>query len=237
MDKALAHLHNIFGAQVAEWHAQYFKRIQAIPNAKSVFDRISSTSDKEQIEDYLAEIRFALIFLGLRFEVTFEPFGKQGPDLQVKRDNHQMIVEVMRFRKVYPGPSALNLEDENLDLPIYGNPPRDVRKSFEKILSKFRQVNGQYSIIAIWNDDEDLEEVEVRTAANEISNDVGNDILSIPHGLLFILYGSKWIGRNKQLHCFPFRILEEPYCKWKTELENQIVSSIIYNAVFSQRSI
>ena len=233
MDKAIKQIHQILGAEVAEFQEQCFKRIQAVRGVNNVFARIATSKDKEQIEDYLVEIRFGIVFLGLGFEIEFEPLGRQGPDLRIKRENHQMIIEIMRFRKIFPGPPPFNPNDENLILPTYGNSPRDIRKTFEKVLSKFRQLNDQHSMIAIWNDDGDLEEVEVRTAVNDICADVAKGILSIPLKLLFVLYGSQWIGRNKQLHCFPFCYLEEPFRTWKIEIENQIVSNVIRRTIFS----
>jgi hypothetical protein len=39
----------------------------------------------EVLSDYIAEIRFGLIFAGLRYEFEFEPLGEKGPDLLVSR--------------------------------------------------------------------------------------------------------------------------------------------------------
>jgi hypothetical protein len=44
-----------------------------MPGSKHLFRRIALTPDKEQLEDYFAEIRFALIFAGLGFQVEIEP--------------------------------------------------------------------------------------------------------------------------------------------------------------------
>lgn len=230
MDKALANLKQLLGEQAAQRYRIYFERVRQMPGANKVFGRIASATDKEQLADYLAEIQYALIFTGLGFEVEFEPSGSKGPDLGIARDGQQAIVEIMRFRKIYPGPPVLDLSDENLVLPAYGNPPRDIRKAFEKILAKFAQVGSQPGIIAIWNDDEDLEEAETETAVSDIRSDVGKGILSLPSGLLFVLYGSKWIG-NKQLYCFPFRRLGQPYEAWKAEIEMALVSDHIRRAL------
>jgi hypothetical protein len=215
MDKILANLKRLLGEQAAQQRQIYLERVRQMQGANRVLGRIASAADKEQLADYLVEIQYALVFAGLGFEVEFEPLGSKGPDLGVARDGQKAIVEIMRFRKVHPGPPMLDLSDENLVLPAYGDPPRDIRKTFEKILAKFPQVRSQQGIIAIWNDDEDLEEAETETAVSNICIDAGKGILALPSGLLFILYGSKWIG-NKQLYCFPFRRLEQPYQAWKT---------------------
>lgn len=230
MDKAIANLKQLLGEQAAQQRRIYFERVRQMPGANKVFGRIASATDKEQLADYLVEIQYALIFAGLGFKVEFEPSGSKGPDLGIARDGQQAIVEIMRFRKIYPGPPELDLSDENLVLPAYGNPPRDMRKAFEKILAKFTQIGGQPGIIAIWNDDEDLEEVETRTAVSDIRTDAGKGILSLPSGFLFVVYGSKWIG-NKQLYCFPFHRLDEVHQAWATELEMAMVSDHIRRAL------
>lgn len=230
MDKALENVKQLLGKQAAQGYRKYFERVQQMLGFNKVFGRIASAIDKEQLADYLVEIQYALIFAGLSFQVGFEPLGNKGPDLGITRDGQSIIVEVKRFRKMYPGPPILDHSDQNLILPEYGNPPRDIRKAFEKIQLKFPQVSNQLSIIAIWNDDEDLEEVETKMAVNDLRNDASQGKLSLPNGLLFVLYGSKWIG-NKQLYCFPVRHLDQPYQIWREELERATVEELIRRAL------
>ena len=236
MDKALQKIAQ-FGNQYAiQWVQKQFERIQRMSGANRIFRRIASASDKEQLDDYLAEVLYALVFAGLEFRVEIEPFGSKGPDLKVSRACHSAAVEVTRFRKMYPGPPVLDLEDENLRLPEYGNPPRDIRKAFEKILAKFSQIENEQAIIAIWNDDEDLEELEVATAVNDMRRDAHRRVLSLPSGLLFVLYGSKWVraGDHKQLYCFPLRHVEQPYqATWQQELDTSTVSELIQRALIN----
>ena len=61
-------------------------------------------------------------------------------------------------------PPVLDLECDDLELPGHGNPPRDIRKAAEKIRAKFPQIGSEQAIIAIWNDEEELEELEVEAA-------------------------------------------------------------------------
>jgi hypothetical protein len=121
-----------------------------------------------------------LIFAGLHFDVQIEPLGRRGPDLKVSRDNHEAFVEVTRFRKVSSGPPPLDLSDENLVLQVYGNPLRDIQKTFDKLVAKFRQVQDAQAIIAIWNDDGDLEELEVQAAVVNLWEDASSGILQLP---------------------------------------------------------
>jgi hypothetical protein len=231
MDKSLANLEHLLGEQAAKQRRIYLERVRQMQGAHRVLGRITSAADKEQLADYLIEIQYALIFAGLGFEVEFEPLGSKGPDLGIARDGQRVVVEIMRFRKIRPGPPMLDLSDENLNLQVYGNPPRDIRKAFEKILAKIPQVGDVHGIIAIWNDDEDLEEVETETAVSDIRSDASKGILVLPNGLLFVLYGSKWIG-DKQLYCFPFRHLDQLYRIWMTEIETAMVSDHIRRALF-----
>jgi len=235
MDKALANIQRLFGEKVVRRYQKQLACIQQMPGANRLFKRIASTSDKEQLQDYLGEVRYALVFAGLGFQVEIEPLGGKGPDLGISRDGHSAIVEIMRFRKVFPGPPELDLSDEDMTLPEYGNIPRDIRKSFEKIIAKFPQVDTQQGIIAIWNDEEELEEAEVITAVDRIRDEAIRKIISLPPGISHVLYASKWIGgrcTDKQIYCLPVRYLIEPHLiAWQDELDNSTVDELIRRAL------
>ena len=234
VDKALQKVEQLFDKDVAQFWHPCFKRLQLIPGANHIFKRIASSEDIEQLQDYLTEIRYALLFVGLRFQVEIEPLGPKGPDLKIIRDGHPILVEITRFRKIYPGPPVLDLSDENTILPTYGNPPRDIRKAFEKILKKFPQVGDDEAIIAIWNDDEDMEEVEVNTAVIDLRNDAAQERINLPIGLLFVLYGSKWVGGvgNRQLYCFPLQYLHQSHhITLQKELDTSQVGILIQQAL------
>jgi hypothetical protein len=211
-----------------------FERIQQMPGANGLFRWVAAATDREQLADYLTEVRYALIFAGLHFDVQIEPLGRRGPDLKVSRDNHEAFVEVTRFRKVSSGPPPLDLSDENLVLQVYGNPLRDIQKTFDKLVAKFRQVQDAQAIIAIWNDDGDLEELEVQAAVVNLWEDASSGILQLPSSILFVLYGSPWIraGNRKQLHCFPLYITNQSHqLAWKRELEGSNVIGLIQRAL------
>ena len=236
MQKAIENIRLLLGKRSSILAQRWFERAREIAKANRAFQRIASTKDKEQVLDYLAEIRYALLFVGLGFDVEFEPLGNRGADLGIMRDGEKVVVEIKRFRKINPELPLLNLEDENLILPQYGNIPRDIRKAFDRLLAKFRQIENRKGIIAIWNDDEELEEIETEAAVYDIRNDAENGLLAIPNGLLFALYGSKWIG-NQQLYCFSFRDLEQPFQIWKTEIERADVFSIIERTLSRAKSL
>jgi hypothetical protein len=214
---------------------QLFGRVERIPSSHRLFTRLTSASDKEQFDDYLAEVIYALLFIGVGFEVEIEPFGAKGPDLGVKRDGHQAVVEITRLRKIFAGPPEFNICDS--ELPDYGNPQRDIRKAFEKILSKFRQVGDDQSIIAIWNDDGDLEDVEVAMAVNYLRNNAIQHA-SVPDGLLFVVYASQWVqlpSHYKQIYCFPINGSEYYQSLWQHELSNSTVKQLFAHALTQER--
>ena len=232
MDEALKTVSQFLNEYATRLYAKYFERVKNMPGANRLFRRIASAPDEEQLEDYLVEVRYALIFAGLGFKVEIEPLGRRGPDLAISRGNHQAIVEVMRFRKMYPGPPVLDLSNPITILPEYGNPPRDIRKAFEKILNKFSQVGSEESIIAVWNDDGDMEEAEVETAVIQLRNDGARQILSLPEGLQFVLYGSNAVPGGRQLFCFPLRYQYQSHqIVWQQELASSTAHDLIQRAL------
>ncbi len=234
MDKAINKIIQYLPNFDSQYLQKQFLVINQLPGAQRIFKRISSTADKEEIKDYIIEIWYSLAFVGLSFNVEIEPLGKQGPDLKVSRDDNHAFVEIMRFRKVYSGPPEFNLSDGQEILSDYGDIYRDVEKAFRKILNKFSQIGQENSIIAIWNDDGDMEEAHVKTAVAKLSEDATKNIFSLPEGLFSILYGSEWvhIGDKKQLYCFPLKRLQHSYQKtWQKELESSTIKELINNAL------
>lgn len=238
MEKTLQNVSDLLGTKIARFWYNRFKRVRQMQGASRKFRCIADTRNREQLYDYLAEILYALAFAGLEFQVEMEPFGKKGTDLRISRDGYSATVEIMRFRRIYAGPSEFSLSDEAPILETYGNPPRDTKKAFEKILTKFSQVkvSNDGSFIAIWNDDEDLEEKEVKQAVRDLCNVETRQILSLPRNLLFILYGSKWISldNQQQIYCFPLQVLGEPQVTWVRELERSYVDELIQRALNQQ---
>ena len=235
MDKAINKIIQYLPNFDSQYLQKQFLVINQLPGAQQIFKRISSTADKEEIKDYIIEIWYSLAFVGLSFNVEIEPLGKQGPDLKISRDDNHAFVEIMRFRKVYPGPPEFNLSDGQEMLSDYGDIHRDVEKAFRKILNKFSQIGKENSIIAIWNDDGDMEEAHVKTAVAKLSEDATKNIFSLPEGLFSILYGSEWVHLcdKKQLYCFPLKRLQHSYHQktWQKELESSTIKELINNAI------
>jgi hypothetical protein len=206
------------------------RRLQQMPGASRLLTRLASASDKEQFQDYLAELRYALIFAGLQFQVEIEPLGSKGPDLQISRDGHQSVVEVTRFREIYPGPPLVDPDSHDFLLVKYGNVERDTRKFLEKIIGKFTQVKDQDAIIALWNDEEELEGQE----ATEAMPGLFNGVVSIPQGISFVLYAGGWetIRDRQEFRCFPLTSNQKPHHKaWQRELIRSTVRELIERAL------
>lgn len=171
----------------------------ALPNGSVLLRRLAAAPDVESLHDSLAELRYALVFRHIGCDVSWEPDGAAGPDLAVRVGETTLAVEVARFRPMNEGPPPVGEF-----LQVYGNPERDVAKSITKITGKFRQITARRGIIALWNDDEALEELEVRVAATDLRH---SD--QLPAGLAGVVYGSKWIGRQ-QLFWFPLARETDP---------------------------
>jgi hypothetical protein len=231
-ERALKNLERLLGDRALQYWRVLLDRIECMPNSQTVLKHIAECQDKEGVTDHLAAVRYALVFSRLNFEVEFEPRGNAGPDLAIRKEGNASCVEVMRFRKTFPGPLLLKEGDEPELLP-YGNLARDLQKAWSKIIGKFRQVNGPESIIAIWNDDGDLEEIEVQQTVENLNRAANRNAIVLPANAGFILYGSPWIGEGpnplgKQFYCFPLSSSLKPHLLlWRWEIENFLLTDLI----------
>lgn len=230
LNKANQNLFLLLEKNEAQLWESRLERVQQLPGVSSTFKRIADALEREQLCDYLAEIRYALVFIGLGFQVQVEPLGKKGPDLEISRDGYSAVVEVKRFRQVDLEPPKISLSDkEFLDdtflLEPYGNLEQDIKKIYSLAIEKFKQVGNSESIIAFWNDDE--KDIESELAIRELRNDASQRRLAPPPGLLFVLYASNWCRPRQQFYCFPLRILGTPQSNWMRELESSFVCTLM----------
>ncbi len=210
--------------------ADWLRAAQNINNTQSLFKHLFHSTDIEVFQDYLAELRFALMFKGLGYDVAYEPFGSEGADIRISTKDDLYIVEVTRIRLAHHTPriSEEELSDENFILPDYGNIERDTHKSIRKILRKLRQANHDNSIIAIWNDDGELEEIEMEFATNFIRSDRSAS------NIRFILYSSNWIS-SQQNFCFPIN-KNDSSIHLSQIMETNLVDEMISNVLKSASS-
>jgi hypothetical protein len=227
--KAMQRIKALFGETVALEFENWLLRVPKWTNATALFHSLAVAADKEALLDHLATLRYGLIFGYLGFAVSFEPTGTQGPDLLITRDRISATVEVTRFRSMNPGPSVLSeekLQSDELILEPYGNPCRDVPKSLRKIKEKFRQALAPHAIIAVWNDDEALEELEMSIALRNLRQNS-----ALPAGLEFVIYRSRWISYI-QLHIFPMKPQLDPVIQqWAQQIKSVNLRVAIQNYI------
>jgi len=238
MDSALRRIQALAGGQRAETMEPFFERLNRMPGANRLFKRIALARDVQQLDDYRAEMLYALMFAGLAFDVAIEPRGAEGPDLSVCRDGDSASVEVTRFRKVHEGPPTASFADIPGIFPVYGDSLRDVRKVYEKVTSKFRQLRAGTGIVAIWNDDGALEDLEACQGVTEIAHDAVTGVLAVPPDVFLATYASEWTNISKkqqQVYCFGLRADCPDYQRtWAKELESSSVQQLLQQALSLQ---
>jgi len=218
-----------------EWRRR-LRCIDTMSGSGRLLAKLARASNVEQLRDHIAECLYSLIFRGMGFAVEIEPLGRSGPDLRVSRDGSSHMVEVTRFRPVHPGPPEIQFSETDpcrVSLPEYGNFSRDCRKSVEKIENKFRQLGTGDSIIAIWNDENELDELEVSQAVVHlrIAHTLGQKRL--PSGLQCILYGSGWVASPetsspRQFRAYPLREeLTDAIYALMTEIEDATLFQLV----------
>jgi hypothetical protein len=185
---AIQRIQALCGSSVAAELGTWLSKAQTWPNSSAFLHLLATAVDRETLLDHVATRRYSLIFREIGFLPAFELTGSQGSDLLITRDGTSATVEVTRFRPVNPGPPILTKEEFLRDdgfLEPYGNPQRDVAKCLRKVRDKFRQAIASHAIIAVWNDDGALEEVEMHVALRDLQKDP-----SRPAGLELVAYGS-----------------------------------------------
>jgi hypothetical protein len=95
--------------------------------------------------------------------VGVEPLGKAGPDLDVTLGERHLLLEVTRLRLQREAP-VFDFSDRNSMLADLGDPLPDVQRAYDRIHGKLGQLGGQPGAIAVWNDDEVLDDLHCRTA-------------------------------------------------------------------------
>lgn len=201
MTGALQRIETLCGHEGAVQAERWLIAAAAWPSSSAFLHAVETAADKDVLRDHFATLRYALVFRGLGFSPTFEPTGRTGPDLSVSRDAVTATVEVSRFTAMNEGPRPITPEELNSEsfiLEPYGNPRRDIPKCVRKVRDKFRQTTAALSLIAVWNDDEALEDVEMVQAIRELRHDA-----NAPSGLQYVIYGSRW---EQRLHCLPMKV-------------------------------
>jgi hypothetical protein len=225
--KALQQIRALCGKTAALEFENWLSKAQTWQNAAALFRSLAEARDQANLLDHLASLRYGIVFKYLGFVPSFEPTGKKGSDLLITRDGTSATVEVTRLRPMNPGPPALSEEECQSGewvLEPYGDPCRDINRSFGKVLGKFKQAIAPHSIIAVWNDDDALEELEMSMAVRSLWQVPG-----LPAGLDFVIYGSPWISSvHLHLHTFPMKPqLDTVMQAWAQQIESVNVRAAI----------
>lgn len=231
LDSANENVRQFLGRQDSESYGRRLRSYVNLPGAEEKLRMLVDAKGKDGVRDLLREVDTALLFTGLGFYVEVEPNSRtpvaKNIDLRISRGKHSCFLEITRFRPIYPGPLALQIEDldDNGLLPEYGDIPRDIEKACQKIIKKFDQVGSEPTILAVWNDDQDMEEIEVGFAVEKIIQEE-----QFPSSLVFLLYVSDWIGQQ-QIYCYLFGKSLAPHLEvWIDELERSRVNVLIEKA-------
>jgi hypothetical protein len=229
MTRATQRIQALCGASVASELGVWLSKAQTWSNSIAFFHSLATAADRETLQDHLATLRYSLIFRGLGFIPAYEPTGPTGSDLLITRHETSATVEVTRFRPINPGPPILTQEELHRDdcfLQPYGDPERDLARCLRKVTDKFRQATGEHAIIAVWNDDEAIEEINMRLMLSGLRDYPGR-----PAGLELVVYGSWWIGRS-QLFSFHMKPkLDAPFQKLAQQLESVSVPAAVHAAL------
>jgi len=213
-ERALRRVYELLPNPDHKYCAGALDQFARLKNSVRKFKLITEATDREQMKNYLAEVRYALIFQFLAFAVEAEPLGNNtvGPDFRISRDGDEAYVEVRRFHPTGGGPPVLRplsqMTDSDWMLEEYGNLEKEIRKVFHVTTEKFRQLHKGNGIVAFWNSDEDLDEVSLEHAVRWFID--YPDIHPVPPGLSFVVFGSQWrqCRTAPKLYCFPVRVRE-----------------------------
>ena len=210
------------------WPAR-LRAVANLSNGLRIVRRIISVKGLEDLRDYLAEVLYALTFVGLDFLADVEPHGKKGPDLAVERDGHSLLVEVSRLRLKREMPTFTPEELPDI-LPCLGNPLSDVRRAYQKIRDKASQLGSEEGVIAIWNDDEILDEADVQTAVRWLLEELRAKRLKGAEQVRLVLFHANWISTQTHQEYFTWALRSNEsdwLVKWQKLLERAKLSELL----------
>jgi hypothetical protein len=195
-------------------------RIDAMQHGGRKLRRIGRAPDVEELRDLLAELRYAFVFETLGFAITCEPAGDaRGPDFALARADATFNLEVHRFRPVSEQVSDTLAPDGTL-LP-YGRGEKDVRRALYVIFEKFSQLGTAPGVVALWSDDDGIEEIETAAAVRELLEETRASVRVIPPNIICVVFGSADVhaGSGQQFYCVP---VNAPRSAWSAEIERTL---------------
>lgn len=168
----------------------------------------------ENIQDCIAQLRFALYFHQNGYIIEFVPRSKEKtPDLFVTNSKLRGFVEIKHIHKKHDGPKKMQLNDsDTLEmLEEYGNYTRDEKYCRDEIIEGFKQLRNSpkvqrtdWMIVAVWNADEDLEELDMKFSLNQLIKEESEfDKIPNPKCVIYSS-GGYYPKENTKFHIFRF---------------------------------
>jgi len=237
MDQALARaisrIENLLRPEQYSPEHLPLKAVARLKNGHRILNRISSSANVEDLRDYLAEVHYALTFAGIGFEVEVEPDGTAGVDLRISMSGDSLRAEVTRLRLSHEMP-RLDLTEENPILPCLGDPLVDVRRAYQKAHDKLRQLTAGPGILAVWNDDEVLDELHMRTAVKWLQDEASAGRIDRDGNLILVLYHTNWIAPSnpKEFYTWSIRDTQDAWVAgWREALETARLGESLESAI------
>jgi hypothetical protein len=167
----------------------------------------------DDIRDFIAVLIFASYFHHAECIVEFVPRSKgTTPDLFIANSKFRGFVETKHIHKKHDGLKKVlpNESETNEELDENGNYTRDERYCRDDIIKGFKQLRDfsglqktDWMIVAIWNSDEDLMEIDMKSSLNQLIKEK-NEFKNMPNPKC-IIYGSDWYSFRRQTQFYVFR--------------------------------
>jgi hypothetical protein len=210
IEQIFSRIRDAYGDKATEF-TPLINLVKQFKGAKSFFKDALGSDD---IRDFIATLIFASYFHHAECIVEFVPRSKEKtPDLFISNSAFRGFVEVKHIHKKHDGPKTVlpNELNKKIILEKYGNPLRDANYCRDDIIEGFKQLRDfsglqktDWMIVAIWNSDEDLEEIDMKSSLNQLIKEK-NEFENMPNPKC-IVYGSDWYSLRKQtqFHVFNF---------------------------------
>jgi len=209
----LLKLESLYGR--CEKYTSLIDTVKKMKGVEGLFKDALNFNDT-RMPDFIVELLFASYFCKEGYTVEFisRSESEKTPDLLITKNEFRGFVEIKHIHKKHDGPGVVVLKDlneipEDELLEEYGDHVRDERYCRDKILEGFLQIqkfsgltNTDAIIIAIWNSDEDLDDLNMKFAISNLIEE-RSEFDNIPNKK-WIVFGSPWFSlrKNSQFHIY-----------------------------------
>jgi hypothetical protein len=210
IEQIFSRIRDAYGNKATEF-TPLINLVKQFKGAKSFFKDALGFDD---IRDFIATLIFASYFHHAEYIVEFVPRSKEKtPDLFIANSEFRGFVEVKHIHKKHDGPKTAlpkGLNKKNI-LEEYSNPLRDEKYCRDDIIKGFKQIQNfsglkktDTMIVAIWNSDEDLDELDMKFSISHLIEE-RNEFENMPNPK-WIVYCSDWYSpkENSRFHIFQF---------------------------------